>query len=57
MEIDMKTTSYALRTIRNTNVFTYETLERAKQEKVRFEKRIGRPLIIVKITHQEELLD
>lgn len=53
----MKTTSYALRTIRNTNVFTYDTLERAKQEKVRFEKRIGRPLIIVKITHQEELLD
>jgi hypothetical protein len=48
--------TYEIRTKRNASVFAYDSLERAKQERVKYEKRIGVPLDIVKITHSEELL-
>ncbi len=48
--------TYEIRTRRNASVFAYDTLERAKQERARYEKRIGVPLNIVKITHKEEVL-
>jgi hypothetical protein len=48
--------TYEIRTKRNASVFAYDTLERAKQERVKYEKRIGVPLNIVKITHNEEVL-
>jgi hypothetical protein len=51
------TVTYEIRTRRNAPVFAYDTLERAKQERVRYEKRIGVPLNIVKITHVEEQID
>lgn len=48
--------TYEIRTKRNASVFAYDTLERARQERVRYEKRIGVPLNIVKITHNEEVI-
>lgn len=51
------TVTYQIRTRRNAAVFSFDTLERAKQEKQRYEKRIGVPLQIVKITHVEEAID
>ncbi len=47
--------TYEIRTKRNASVFAYDSLERAKQERVKYEKRIGVPLDIFKITHSEEL--
>jgi hypothetical protein len=51
------TITYEIRTRRDAPVFSYDTLERAKQERVRYEKRIGVPLKIIKITHVEEAID
>lgn len=48
--------TYEIRTRRNASVFAYDTLERAKQERIKYEKRIGVPLNIVKITHNEEMV-
>lgn len=48
--------TYEIRTIRNARVFSYDNLERAKQERIRFEKRIGCKMQIIKIVHQEEVL-
>lgn len=48
--------TYEIRTKRNASVFAYDSLERAKQERIKYEKRIGVSLNIVKITHSEELL-
>lgn len=51
------TTTYEIRTRRNAPVFSYDTLERAKEYRRIYEKRIGVPLNIVKITHTEEIID
>lgn len=48
--------TYEIRTSRNARVFAYDTLERAKEERTRHEKRIKASLNIVKITRMEEIL-
>ena len=46
--------SYELRTYRDTRVFAFDCLSRAKQEMARAEKRIGTKLRLVKIIQTEE---
>jgi hypothetical protein len=53
----MMNVSYQIRTMRNRPVFSYETLEKAKQGKAEAEKRVGIPMQIYRITFQEELID
>lgn len=48
--------TYEVRTSRNARVFAYDNLQRAKEERLRAEKRIGCKMQIVKITHMEEVL-
>ena len=48
--------TYEVRTGRNARVFAYDSLARAKEERLRAEKRIGCKMQIVKITHMEEVL-
>ena len=48
--------TYEVRTSRNARVFAYDSLARAKEERLRAEKRIGVKMQIVKITHMEEVL-
>ena len=48
--------TYEIRTSRNARVFAYDSLARAKEERLRTEKRIGVKMQIVKITHTEEVL-
>ena len=48
--------TYEVRTSRNARVFAYDKLARAKEERIRAEKRIGVKMQIVKITHNEEVL-
>lgn len=48
--------TYEIRTKRNARVFAFDTLERAREERLRAEKRIGVKMQIVKITHMEEVL-
>lgn len=48
--------TYKVRTQRNARVFAYDNLTRAKEERIRAEKRIGCKMQIVKITHMEEVL-
>lgn len=49
--------TYEVRTSRNARVFAYDTLARAKEERIRAEKRVGIKMQIVKITHMEEVLN
>lgn len=49
--------TYEVRTSRNARVFAYDTLARAKEERLKAEKRVGIKMQIVKITHMEEFLD
>jgi len=53
---DTMNVTYEIRTKRNARVFAFDTLDRAKEERARHEKRIKVPLNIVKITHTEEVL-
>ena len=48
--------TYEIRTKRNARVFAYDSLARAKEERLRAEKRVGCQMQIVKITHMEEVL-
>ena len=48
--------TYEIRTIRNARVFAYDSLARAKEERICAEKRIGCKMQIVKLTHMEEVL-
>ena len=48
--------TYEIRTSRNARVFAYDSLARAKEERIRAEKRIGCKMRIIKITHMEEVL-
>ena len=48
--------TYELRTQRNARVFAYESLQRAKDERIKAEKRVGVKMHIIKITHMEEVL-
>lgn len=49
--------SYQVRTIRNTPVYTFDSLIRAQQEKLNAEKRVGCKMQLVKITHIEEVVE
>ena len=48
--------TYEIRTSRNARVFAYDSLARAKEARIRAEKRIGCKMQIIKITHMEEVL-
>lgn len=48
--------SYHIRTMRGAPVFSYDSLCRAKEERIRAEKRVGVKMQIVKITHMEEVI-
>ena len=47
-------TTYELRTVRNTPVFVYDNEQRAREERVKEERRRGLKLRLVKITRVEE---
>lgn len=49
--------SYELRTIRNTSVFAFDSIVRAKEEITRAEKRIGTKLRLVKVIQTEEEIE
>lgn len=46
--------SYQVRTIRNTPVYTFDSLIRAQEEKLAAEKRVGCKMKLVKVTLTEE---
>ncbi len=48
--------TYEIRTSRNARVFSYDSLARAKEERIVAEQRIGCKMQIVKITRVEEVL-
>ena len=52
----MNQVSYEIRTRRGAAVFAYDSLARAKQAARDAEKRIGVPMIIYRITRNEEEL-
>jgi hypothetical protein len=49
--------SYHIRTIRNTPVYSYDSLIRAQEEKLKAEKRVGCKMRIVKVTQIEEIVE
>lgn len=49
--------SYHIRTIRGAPVFSFDSLQRAKEERFRAEKRIGCKMQIVKVTRLEEVVE
>jgi hypothetical protein len=49
--------SYQIRTLRNTPIYAYDSLARAKEEKIKAEKRVGCRMQIVRVTHQEEVIN
>ena len=46
--------SYQIRTVRNTPVYAYDSLARAREEKLGAEQRVGCKMKLVKVTHIEE---
>lgn len=48
--------SYQIRTVRNTPVYSYDSLVRAQEERLKAEKRVGCKMVIVKVTHIEEVV-
>lgn len=46
--------SYHIRTSKGAPVFSYESLDRAKEERIRAEMRVGCKMKIVKVTMTEE---
>lgn len=51
------TITYELRTTRNAPVFSFDSLMRAREERNRYEIKIGIPLHIVQITHTEKVIE
>ena len=49
--------SYELRTIRDTKVFCFDNLKRAKEEVLRSEKRIGTKLRLVMVVQFEREIE
>lgn len=50
--------SYLIKTPRGATVFSYDSLQRAKEEQLKAEKRIGCKMRIIKVTRiEEELCD
>ena len=52
----MMNVSYQVRTMRDTPVYTFDSLIRAKEEMLNAEKRVGCKMKLVKITHIEEVM-
>ena len=52
----MNSISYQIRTVRDTPVFSFDSLARAQEEKLRAEQRIGCKMKLVKVTHIEEVI-
>lgn len=48
--------SYQIRTVRNTPVYSYDSLDRAKEEMLKAEQRIGCKMKLVKVTQIEEVV-
>lgn len=53
----MSQVSYQIRTVRGKPVFAYDSLQRAKDEKTKAEKRIGCRMQIVRVTLHEEVIN
>lgn len=56
-EGDYMNTSYHIRTSRNAPVFSFDSLDRAKAEMARAQKRLSAKLHIVKVTKIEEIIE
>lgn len=52
----MMQVSYQVRTIRNTPVYTFDSLIRAQEEKLNAEKRVGCKMKLVKVVLTEEVI-
>lgn len=50
----MNSVSYQIRTVRDTPVYAFDSLLRAKEECLKAEQRIGCKMKIVRVTHIEE---
>lgn len=48
--------SYQIRTVRNTPVYSYDSLVRAQEEKLKAEQRIGCKMKLVKVVLTEEVI-
>lgn len=48
--------SYQIRTVRNTPVYSYDSLPRAQEEKLKAEQRIGCKMKLVKVVLTEEVI-
>lgn len=51
------TVSYQIRTVRDTPVYSYDSLVRAQEEKLRAEQKVGCKMRIVKVTQIEEIVE
>lgn len=51
------TVSYQIRTVRNTPVYSYDSLARAKEEMLKAEQRVGCKMKLVKVTQTEEVIN
>lgn len=48
--------SYQIRTIRNTPVYSFDSLIRAQEEKLKAEKKVGCKMKLVKVVLTEEVI-
>ena len=48
--------SYQIRTMRNTPVYSFDSLLRAQEEKLRAEQRVGCKMKLVKVVLTEEVI-
>lgn len=53
----MNSVSYQIRTVRNTPVYSYDSLVRAKEEMLKAEQRVGCKMKLVKVTQTEEVIN
>ncbi len=51
------TVSYQIRTVRDTPFYSYDSLVRAQEEKLRAEQRVGCKMRIVKVTQIDEIVE
>lgn len=53
----MNHVTYQVRTLRDTPVYSFDSLLRAREEKLRSEQRVGCKMKLVRITHIEEVME
>ena len=51
------TVTYQIRTARNTPVYSYDSLLRAQEEKLKAEQRVGCKMKLVKVVTTEEVVE